>query len=330
LASFLVLSAFASVDTERSMNVLFDYWIKTFVFVWLVLLWTQTEADLRRIFTVLVACFSLLALRAIYRYAVGYPEIAGLAGTMGDRNDFALHLAMVAPIAYFMAQITKTFAYKWFFALSAVLIITTVALTFSRMGFLLILVAAAMLWWSSGHKVRNLIVFASIAGLLVAILPDTYFDRMSTIRDYEGDASAMGRIIAWDAGLKMGIENPLTGVGLKCFELPHIYHKYAASGPPHVAHNAYVQLFSEAGAFSLLFWLLLALNAAIVARRLAARAPSIETRSYARAMLHSIVLYLIGCMFLNAAYFELPYIIFACILALKNLPQHPMAAALAR
>lgn len=318
LVLFLTISTMYSVNVERSSRILIDYWIKTFIFCWLLMLWTQNEQDLRRFFSVLVACFVLLSLRAMYRYSVGYEEIAGLAGTMQDRNDFALHLMMATPIAYAMAETSKDRIAKWFFLGATMLMFVCVMLTFSRMGFLLMLTSGAMIFSLSRKKLRIVQTLVPVAFIYFVLLPDAYYERMETILTYKEDASAMGRIDAWKAGWEMGKDHPLTGVGLKCFELPDVYFRYA-EGIPHVAHNAYVQLFSEAGIPALFAWLFLMLTAIFGARSLARKDVSFETRNYAKALQYSLILYLLGSIFLNAAYFELPYLVVALFVVLRRI-----------
>jgi len=320
LTVFLAFSTVNSFNVDRSTRILVDYWLKTFVFCWLLMLWIKNESDLRQLFTVLVGCFVLLSLRAMYRYSVGYDEIAGLAGTMQDRNDFALHLMMIVPIAHAMAETSKTRWIRLGFVASIFLMILCVVLTFSRMGFLLILLALLFLFKSSRRKWQMLQI-AVVVGIAIFIwLPESYVERIETIRTYEKDPSAMGRIDAWAAGFEMGKDNLFTGVGLKCFELPDVYFKYA-TGIPHVAHNAYVQLFSEAGLPSLLSWFFLMIAGVYGAGVLARQEITLEMRSYAKAIRYSILLYLAASMFLNSAYFELPYLILACFLVLRRMNQ---------
>jgi O-antigen ligase len=60
---------------------------------------------------------------------------------------------------------------------------------------------------------------AALGLLLLVYAPDTYFDRMGTIRNYEEDGSAMGRIMAWKAGVRMFADNPLLGVSAGHFPI---------------------------------------------------------------------------------------------------------------
>jgi probable O-glycosylation ligase (exosortase A-associated) len=318
LAIFLVFSAIDSVNVERSWRVLIDYWVKTFILAWFVMLWLADERDIRRFFYVIVGSFFLLVVRAMYRYSVGYPELSGLAGTMLDRNDFALNLMMVAPIAFVLARTSRTRLERSGFLITTILLFLCTALTFSRMGFLLMLTAGFMVWNLGGRKMRGLLFIAAVSAIVLLILPETYFERMSGIQQYEQDASAMGRLVAWEGGIRMGADNLLTGVGLKCFELPEVFRSYFGTTKPYVSHNAYIQLFSEAGLPALLSWVFLMLAAILSGRRVARETASGEVQQLAKAISYALALYLIGSIFLNSAYFELPYVLLGSFVALRR------------
>jgi O-antigen ligase len=187
-----------------------------------------------------------------------------------------------------------------------------------------------MLFWASSNKLRILKIFVPVAIVFFVALPETYVERIESIWSYEKDESAMGRIRAWSAGMEMGEDHPFTGVGLKCFELPEVYSRYA-EGVPRVAHNAYIQLYAETGLPALIAWLSLILTGIFGAVALVRKNISFETQSFARAIAFSLILYLVGSIVLNSAYFELPYILLASFVVLRKIcrqaPARPETAA---
>ena len=52
-------------------------------------------------------------------------------------------------------------------------------------------------------------------------MPQQWFDRMSTIRTYEADTSAMGRINAWHMAYNLAKDKPMGG-GFDTFQEPHL------------------------------------------------------------------------------------------------------------
>jgi putative inorganic carbon (hco3(-)) transporter len=95
---------------------------------------------------------------------------------------------------------------------------------------------ALFLWWQSKHKALGGVVIAVVAVGLLALAPSAYTSRMSTLSN-PTDGSAQGRIDAWKAGIGMGANNPLLGVGAGSFG--------ARWGK--TAHSTYVLAFGELG-----------------------------------------------------------------------------------
>ena len=73
-------------------------------------------------------------------------------------------------------------------------------------------------------------------------------DRASGGAHEEGiDESAMGRIYAWEAGFKMALHNPMTGVGINNFY--YNYYLYSAfwDGKNHAVHSTWFGVMAETG-----------------------------------------------------------------------------------
>ena len=315
----LLLSTANSLNISRSVNILLNKWIKTFLFVLLLVCWTENMEDVKRIFYVTIGCFTLLALRGIYRYFVGYTEIGGAAGSMMDRNDFALHLMMVVPIAYYLSENLPGKFKKVLFLSASAILMTCVIVTFSRMGFILVLTGCCLMFIISKKKLQWIIASGLVFFFLYHFMPESYFERLRTIAHYEQDASAMGRINAWKAGIAMGLDRPFTGVGLDCFELPSVYLRYSVDEIPHVAHNAYVQIFAEAGIPGLIGWLGLVITMLFKNIKLYRSCNTITKRYLALSLSFSVIFYLIGSVFLSVEDREMIYIFAGLTRVLESL-----------
>ena len=78
---------------------------------------------------------------------------------------------------------------------------------------------------------------------------DTMRDRAGSIDEYSEDQSATGRLDAWEAGARMMLDNPITGVGPGAFL--RAFADYSGM-IPRQAHNTLVQFGAEFGIFALL------------------------------------------------------------------------------
>src|SRR5439155_23703997 len=102
--------------------------------------------------------------------------------------------------------------------------------------------------------------------------------RVLTIRDYERDQSATGRLEAWKAGLAIMLDSPILGVGPDSFRhYSALYNPDAREGI--VAHNEFIETAAESGipaGLTLLAIIALAFHNLYRVRKLAAQAQNAE------------------------------------------------------
>lgn len=137
-----------------------------------------------------------------------------MGGTfLGDGNDFAWSVCIVVPLALFLAQTSKGKTKKIFFWSSFVLLALTVIGTQSRGGSIALAASVIYLVLRSRKKALGLMGLGALVTVVFLFAPQAYFDRMRTIKDYETESSAQGRIVAWKSAIRMAKDHPLIGVG---------------------------------------------------------------------------------------------------------------------
>jgi probable O-glycosylation ligase (exosortase A-associated) len=157
-----------------------------------------------------------------------------------------------------------------------------------------------------------------VAGIsMLAFMPEHWTERMSTIRTYSDDLSALGRFSAWWVSWRVAFDYP-TGVGffISRPELFAQYSPYPELGTP-VAHSIYFQVLGHHGFFGLFLFLMIWLSTWVVAGRMrkqATSAPQARWCADLGAMAQvSMVGYLAGGAFLSLSYFDLPYYLMALV-----------------
>jgi putative inorganic carbon (HCO3(-)) transporter len=155
---------------------------------------------------------------------------------LGDGNDFGLSICLLLPLLYWVALTSKSAIGKLVTYLAMALLFYAIVASQSRGATLGVGAVVVFLWWWSKHKVLGGVIMAIAAVGLLALAPSAYTGRMSTLTN-PTDGSAQGRIDAWKAGIGMGTNNPLIGVGAGHF------------GPRwgKTAHSTYVLAFGELG-----------------------------------------------------------------------------------
>ena len=182
-------------------------------------------------------------------------RIGGSGGFIGDANDFALALSIALPFSFYLFLSEKKkvlkFVYFLFISLYALGIISTA----SRGGFITLVFLFVYFILKSKQKFVGVLSILLIFALIFLFTPQEYWQRQMTITSYQQDESAMGRIGAWKAGIKMFLDRPLLGVGVGGYETAYGVKYGGKSGPWFSAHNAYVQVGAELGFFGILLYL---------------------------------------------------------------------------
>ena len=250
--------------------------------------------------------------------------IQGPGGLIADNNDYALAIAMTVSMLFCIAQSERRPVLRRAFFLMVPLCMFTVLLTYSRGGLLSLITGTFVMLWRSKFRWRGLVGGAVLAGVVVAMMPATMYERFASISQYEQEGSAQARFKSWAVGYRMAMDNPIWGVGLQGFRANYL--RYEPNPSPEnlagegtkVAHNSYIQLWAECGTPSLLLYLSLFAGSFWTIWRVRARAKRIYSDSwilhYCTMFEASLASFVVGSAFLNRAHFDLVYHWFAIIL----------------
>ena len=161
-------------------------------------------------------------------------------------------------------------------------------------------------------------------------MPESWTERMSTIRTYEQDASAMGRINAWIMTWNLAVDRFPIGGGFAIWE-PDVYLRYAPDpSMVLVAHSIYFHILGQHGFMGLGLFLLVFgfawLNARWVIANTRNRADLTWARDLAAMCQVTLVGYAVGGAFLSMTYFDLPYYIVVVLILLRGFVMRDLQA----
>ena len=202
--------------------------------------------------------------------------------------------------------------------------IAGVIVTFSRAGFLTLAATGVMLLAVLARRHSNGAgaLLVAVALVVPVVVPDSYFDRLSTITDIEADrtGSAQGR---WqDVIVSAGIvaQNPIVGAGIGNDMLA--LNRYRGRDTYRSVHNAYLQYAVDLGLPGLLLFAWLHIMCFRTARRLERLARHHEAVKsigpLAAGIQVSLVTFFVAAMFHPIAYQFYFFTIGGLAVALKH------------
>lgn len=246
---------------------------------------------------------------------------------LGDGNDFAMSLGILVPMCLFLFQDTQNKILKILALLVTLFLVLGIIGTSSRGGTLALACLFFYQWWRGRQKVLGILGFAVVVGVVLIYAPPMYFERMETIRNYQEEGSAMGRITAWKAAVHMAIDNPLTGVGPGHFNVAFgtKYMPEGAEGHPWLtAHSIYFLALGELGIPGLVFILVAVFATLLKSDRQVKRyqQPNDEherrIRQISLCMTTSMVAYGAAGAFLSALYYPHLFVLLGLYIAMDN------------
>jgi len=247
---------------------------------------------------------------------------------LGDGNDFAWSLVSFLPFSIFMIKEVKSTVSRVFIIALGITIVFGIVATGSRGAALALLSSFAFLAFQGTGRFIRLTLLIISAILILSFAPNQYADRISTIKNYESDSSAIHRIVAWKAAVQMAIDYPL-GVGQGNF--PSVYGRFYAKDYGNelwraqnrwiAPHSIYFLVLAEYGFIGLGMLLYLIISNMLTNRRtrgLSSRAHEKEKETicnFSNACSSSMVAFSVGGIFLGGLNYPTLYFLTAMTLA---------------
>lgn len=254
----------------------------------------------------------------------GVYRVQGPLGTfIGGNNELALALVMTIPLMRYLQLHEQNRLIRM--GMSACILLTVLATvgSQSRGALVGLVVTGAIFWIKSRRKLATAVLMAIAGFVVVSTMPSAWFERMHTIETYEEDASAQGRLRAWQFAIDVANERPLGG-GFEVF-----------AGKTD-AHSIYFEILGEHGWVGLgIFLTLLSftwLRCGTIIRQAKKRSDMLWARDLAAMIQVSLVGYMSAGAFLGLAYFDYIYHLIAVTAVLQYLvnaepSKAPVAAA---
>lgn len=240
---------------------------------------------------------------------------------VADNNAFAVALIITIPLMRFLqTQLEKPW-HRHLMGLAAILCAAAALGSQSRGGLVAICAMTLLMWWRGRNRLTSGLVIVFAAVVLTSFMPESWFERMNTIKTYEADGSAQGRLSAWTVAIGLANDH-LTGVGFST-GLSEYFARYAnIEHGGVVAHSIYFEVLGQHGYIGLLIFLsigIAAWRAAAQVRKAAAKIPEAQWCVQLASMCQvSLLGYAVGGAFLTLAFYDLPYYVLALVVLTRQ------------
>jgi O-antigen ligase len=269
-----------------------------------------------------------------------------VGGPVADPNYYAQMMLVMVPMALDRVWSEKPVMLRFLAVLALGICAFTVILTYSRGGFVSMIVMVVA-WLAIFHRgqLKYLLVAAVVALLLINILPVGFTDRINTLSELlpgrasntggvAQDLSLRGRTSEALVALQMFADHPILGVGLGNY--PLLYQEYARRfglefrSEVRQAHNLYLEVASETGilgflSFAVLLW---GMFSSIWKAQKALASKGLKSISnMVVAYAFGLLGFLIAALFIHAVYFRNFWVLAGIALAIPRIAEIEIESA---
>jgi len=330
LLGWAIVTVPFSVWPGGSVTFLLEFYLKTLVLFWLLSNVINTLPRLRTMAWALCLMSVPIALTGVKNYLAGvfFMEGSGRvegysAPLTGNPNDLALMLNLLIPVCIALLLSTKKPVIRLVLIAIIALNVLAVFMTFSRAGFLTLVVILMVYIWTLRKRPERRWAYLILLVVVVAtpLAPSNYINRISTITDIEADQSGSSQE-RWShmvLATQYVSKHPVTGAGLG-MNIVAMDQERGSYGT--AIHNVYLQHAVELGLPGLFLFVLLLKtsikNVSTIQKRLQDYPPA-EIFYLAEGIRISLIAFAVAAMFHPVGYHFYFYIIAGLSAAIKTI-----------
>ncbi len=342
LVIMVIFILHAAISNSMTMGFSFLSWevwtdfLKAIIFSALIIMLITTK---NRIHALLHAYifgigFNIVAEGAKFILSAGSYPFPGIKNSMmTDNNLFAMAVVMSLPISLYLISVKSNKFFRFAVAgISGASLIAVVG-SFSRGGFVGLVIVMWDSFWKSKYKLVMLALGSIVMIAAVSVSYTSWSARMGTIENASEDQSFMGRVTSWKIATLAATDNPIFGVGQDSVQTHHVWSLYyrdisdfdfvstynTSIDKPKAAHSIYFQVLGDTG-FVGLFWFLLLLSSGYrLASNLAKNSNLDWIKKLSKAIKGSLLAYFVSGALLSLAYYDVLYMLLALLVCLKRI-----------
>jgi len=320
-----IISALLSGDVAYTFGYLQEF-AKIIIVSYLLSVLIQSASDFRLVLIVICLSLGFEAAKQGWAQLILNPGATNNNGIpfLGDNNLVAVGMTMLLPMIGALSATSTGWRRRMFQFLGIGGLYRGIS-TYSRGGLLAVATVGLFYLWRSPNKFRTIFGFVVAVALILPVLPQSYWDRMSTITApaEERDDSQNGRLYFWRLAVVMATERPLLGVAHRGFE--RNYNRFDTTGGYYgqnrAVHSSWFGILAEGGFPGLAIFGTLFITSMLACRRIRrwAKRGEIpdELGRYAIGFEAALASFAVGGAFVSFHYCEMLWHFFALTMALE-------------
>jgi putative inorganic carbon (hco3(-)) transporter len=349
---FSYLSLFYARNQATTLTAVADL-LDDAIIAMLIVLLLQRKENISLVAWTLISVGAFLGTISVFQYITGaygnnfwgfaqasLSNIAGetsgyrISGPFGDPNFYAQVMVVLVPIAFDRLVNARRLVLRMLSGYTLMVVVLTIIFTFSRGGFLALLVVSSITIVRYRPSVETVLGSLVVIAALLAFLPANYTDRINTLgsflpgapaTDPKKEVSFRGRLNEYAVGLLMFADNPVIGVGYKNY--PSYYLEYSPRvgidprRQERAPHSLYIEILAEQGMIGMIIFSLVlgyAFRAAIRSSRLFVVMNQPDYAGMASAIIVGMIGYLTFAVFIHGAFPRPFWVLVAIMFGLYN------------
>ncbi len=239
------------------------YWkiiVMTFAIAWL----TRTARDFSLACQLITFSGLLVGVVALFNQINSIGLVEGsrvtigraIGSVLGDPNDLAL--VLMFPVAFAISLLLTDGigkGTKFLGLITTLVLFFAVIATQSRGGLLGILAIFGVYAYRRIHSKMLFFTLAIISTIVLFVVAGISDRASGGLAETGIDASAMGRLYAWQAAFGMALNNPFSGVGINNFYANYYFYSPHWDGLNHAVHSTWFGVLAEMGFLGLIVFI---------------------------------------------------------------------------
>lgn len=306
----------------------------------------QTRSDVHLVIRVIALSIGFYAIKGTVFFVLtgGEGTVEGVpGGFLFANNTMGLALAMNVPLLVHLLGLEDN---KWMKRLIWLMLLCSYPATvgtFSRGAWVALAAVSGVLIMRSKKKFLVIGVAAVLlmigASLFPLLTSSRLTERAQTFENIQDDGSAQQRFGSWEFCTRVGLSNPLFGLGFDYYSLSayqEYYPEYVErwglerwKGKAWSCHSMWGTMLGEHGVLAFLLWVSLLVSCLLKLQRIRSVGRSRSELSWgiswADALQASLLGYVVAGTFLDVAYFDVYYQLIALIIILSKRQKEELA-----